>query len=125
MDSSGERVVLVFIQLDRHTNNIRVSTKTGRQESTYITLFLTRHKYAINDENNDELHTWTPWLTHSVYLLLMTSQLMADEVTSASPDASIDAPPQKVISNSLNIDWFIFILVISDKVQYNIIASNA
>ena len=62
-------------------NNTRVSTETVRHESTYIILFLTRHNESINDDKHDELYTSSPCLTHSVFVLLMTSQSIVDDVT--------------------------------------------
>ena len=62
-------------------NNTRVSAETVRHESTYIILFLTRHNESTNDNINDDLYTSSPCLTRSVSVLLMTSQLIADDVT--------------------------------------------
>ena len=45
-----------------------------RHESTYIILFLTWYNECTNDGKNDDLHTSSPCLTHSVYVRLMTSQ---------------------------------------------------
>ena len=60
-----------------------------RHKSTYNILFLTRYKESINDVENDGLHTSIPSLTRSVYVLLMTSQAIADDVTNALHDATI------------------------------------
>ena len=65
---------------DKHRNNTRVSAQTVCHKTTYIILFLTRHNKPINDDKNDNLHTPSPWLTCSVYVLLMTSQSSADDV---------------------------------------------
>ena len=54
---------------------------TVRHKSTYIILFLTQHNESINDAKNEDLHTSSPCLTHSLYVLLMTSQSIDDEVT--------------------------------------------
>ena len=66
---------------NKHQNNTRVSAETVRHESTYIILFLTRHNESINDDRNDDVYTSSPCLTHSVFVLLMTSQSIADDVT--------------------------------------------
>ena len=62
-------------------NNTRVSAETVRCENTYITLFLTWHNDSINDDKNDDLHTSSPCLTRSVFVLLVTSQSIVDDVT--------------------------------------------
>ena len=66
---------------NKHQNNTGVSAETVHQESIYIILFLTWHNNDKNDNKNDEFHTSTPCLTHGVYILLMTSQSIADDVT--------------------------------------------
>ena len=66
---------------NEYQNNIRASAETVRHESTYIILFLTRHNESINDYKTDELYTSSPCLTRSVFVLLMTSQPIADDVT--------------------------------------------
>ena len=38
----------------------------------------------MSDDKNDILHKVSPWLTWSVYVLLMTAQSSADEVTMTS-----------------------------------------
>ena len=50
-------------------------------ESTYIILFLARHNEFINDDKNDNLYTSSPCLARSVFVLLVTSQSIADDVT--------------------------------------------
>ena len=50
-------------------------------ESTYIILFLTRYNVSINDDKNNNLYTSSPCLTCLVFILLMTSQSIADDVT--------------------------------------------
>ena len=67
----------------KHQNNTRVSAETVRRESTYIISFLTWHKESIKDDKNDDLYTSSPCLMHSVFILLMTSQTIADDVTMA------------------------------------------
>ena len=66
---------------NKYQNNTRVSAETVRHESTYIILFLTRHNESINDYKNEELYTSSPCLIRSVFVLLMTSQSTADDVT--------------------------------------------
>ena len=66
---------------NKHQNNTRMTEKIVRRESTEIISFLAWHNEAINDEKIDDLHPSTPCLTHSVYILLMTSQSIADDVT--------------------------------------------
>ena len=66
---------------NKHQNNTRVSTEAVRHESTYIILYLTRHKESINDDKHDDLYTSFPCLTCSVFVLLMTSQSIGDDVT--------------------------------------------
>ena len=61
----------------KHQNNSPVSAETVRHKSIYIILFLTRHNESINDNKNG---TSSPCLTHSVFVLLMTSQSIADDV---------------------------------------------
>ena len=70
-----------FGVLNKYQNNTGVSAETVRHESTYIILFLTRHDESINDYKNDKLYTSFPCLTRSVFVLLMTSQSIADDVT--------------------------------------------
>ena len=87
---------------NKYQNNTRVSAETVRHESTYIILFLTRHKVSINDDKTT-IVTHRPhaslagfsfcWWRHN--RLLMTSQW---------PD-SCDAITWTVISNSLDIDF--------------------
>ena len=66
---------------NKHKNNTRVSAETVCHESTYIILFLTRHNESINDDKNDDIYTSSLCLTHSVFVLLMTSQSIDDGVT--------------------------------------------
>ena len=65
---------------NKYKNNTRVSTETVRDESTYIILFLARPNVSIIDDKNDDLYTSSPCLTLSVFVLLMTSQSIADGV---------------------------------------------
>ena len=62
-------------------NNTRVSAETVCHESTYIILFLTWHNESINDNKSDDLYTLSPCLTRLDFVLLMTSQSIADDVT--------------------------------------------
>ena len=73
-----EKVILAFI---KHQSNTRVSSLQFVTGVTYIILFLAQHNDSINYDKNDDLHTSTPCLTRSVNILLMTSQLIADDVT--------------------------------------------
>ena len=66
---------------NKYQNNTRVSAETVCHESTYIILFLTRHNESINDDKNDDLYTSSLYLTCSFFVLLMTSQSIADDVT--------------------------------------------
>ena len=61
-------------------NNTRVGTETVRHESAYIILFLTWYNDSINDNKNDDLYPSSPCLTRSVFVRLMTSQSIADDV---------------------------------------------
>ena len=65
---------------NKHKNNSRASAETVRHKSTYIILFLTRNNESINDDKNDDLYTLSPCLTRSVFVLVMTSQSIADDV---------------------------------------------
>ena len=66
---------------NKHKNNTRMGAWTVRHEGAYIILFRTRHNESINYDKNDDLHTPSPCLTRSVYVLLMTSQSIVDDVT--------------------------------------------
>ena len=66
---------------NKHQNNTRVSIETVRHESTYIILFLTRPNESMRKDKNNDLYTSSPCLTCSVFILLMTSQSIADDVT--------------------------------------------
>ena len=66
---------------NKRQNNTRVSAQTVRHKSTYIILFLTRYNESINDAKNEDLHTSSPCLTRSLYVLLMASQSIGDDVT--------------------------------------------
>ena len=72
--------MLVF---NKHQNNTRVIAESVSHESTCISLFLTRQNESMNDDKTDDLYTSSPCLTHSVLVLLMTSQSIADDVTLA------------------------------------------
>ena len=86
--SAQERVILVYVPRNnsgyKHQNKPWVSAETIRHESTYIILFLTRHNESMNDDINDGDYTSSPCLTCWVFILLMTSQLIADDVTKTS-----------------------------------------
>ena len=62
-------------------NNTAVGAETVRHQSTHIILFLSPNDDSINDDKNDDLYTSSPCLTRSVFVLLMTSQSIADDVT--------------------------------------------
>ena len=85
--SAHERVILVFIselrsnEGNQNQNNTGVSAETVRHDSTYIILFLTRHNESVNDDKNDDHYVSPPCLIRSVFVLLMTSQSIADDVT--------------------------------------------
>ena len=66
---------------NKHQNNTRMSAETVRHESTCIILFLTQHNGDKNDDKNDDLHTSTPRFTRWIYIMLMTSQSIVDDVT--------------------------------------------
>ena len=68
-------------EANKHKNNTRVSALTVPHKSTYIILFLTRQNESINDAKYEDLHTSSPCLTRSLYVLLMTSQSIGDDVT--------------------------------------------
>ena len=85
--SAHERVILVYIpelrsnEGNKYQNYTWVSTETVRHENTYIILFLTWHTESINDDKNDDLYTSAPCLTGLVFILPMTSQSIANDVT--------------------------------------------
>ena len=88
-----KKTILVFI--NKHQNNTQVSAYTVFHDATYlVSLTFTQHNESINDNKNDDLHTLTPCLIRSVYVLLMTSQSIA-----------CDPSAWKVISNLLDIDF--------------------
>ena len=66
---------------NKHQNNTQVSAETVHHESTYNVLFLTWHNESINDNKNDNLYTSSPCLTCLVFVLLMTSQSIPDDIT--------------------------------------------
>ena len=66
---------------NKDQNSIRVSAETVRHESTYIILFLTQNNESINDDTNDNLYPSSPCLTRSIFVVLMTLQSIADDVT--------------------------------------------
>ena len=87
---------------NKYQNNTPVSAETVRHESTYINLFLTRYNESINDAKNDDLYTSSQCLTRSVFVLLMTSQSIADDVKMTD---NCDAIKWIVIFKSLDIDF--------------------
>ena len=87
---------------NKHQYNIRVSAETVRHESAYIILFLTRHNESINDDKNDDLYTLSPCPTLLGFVLVMTSQSIADDVTMTK---QLWCVTWIVISNSLDIDF--------------------
>ena len=68
---------------NKHQNNTLMSGETVRYENTYIIFFLTQHNKSTNDNENDYLYTSSPRLTCSVFVLLMMSQPIVDDVTMA------------------------------------------
>ena len=58
-----------------------IFAETVHHETTYIILFLTWHSESTNDDKNDILNTSFSCLTHYIFLLLMTSQLITDDFT--------------------------------------------
>ena len=87
---SHKMVILVFIsgvqsnEGNKHQNNTWVSTEAVRHESTYIIFFLTQHNETITYDNKNYLCTSSPCLTRSLSVLLMMSQLIADDITMTS-----------------------------------------
>ena len=67
-------------EVNKHQNTTQVNAETVCHESTYIILFLTRNNESINDDENDDLNASSPCLTRYVFVLLMTSQSIADDV---------------------------------------------
>ena len=93
------------------------SCKAMREINTKITLewvhkqFIMRvvtsfhFLHMMNDDENDNLHTLTLWFTHSVYIQLMTSQSIANDVTKCFVQCNnCDMHMWKEISNSLDIN---------------------
>ena len=80
MDVLERRIVyaiprgLCYVHSNKYQNNTRVCVSTVRRECTYIILFLKRRNQSINNDKKGDLYT-------SVYILLMTSQSIADDVT--------------------------------------------
>ena len=66
---------------NKYHNTPQVSVETVRHESTYIILFLTGHNESINEDKKDNLYTSSPCLTRLVFVLLMMSQSIADDIT--------------------------------------------
>ena len=70
--------------INRYQNNTRVGAETVCHKSTCINLFLTWHNVSINDDKNNNFITSYSCLTRSIFILLMTSQSIADDVTLTS-----------------------------------------
>ena len=70
-----------FNSRNKHKNNTRKSADSSSREYMYIILFLVRQNESINEIKNEYLHTSTPCLTGSVYVQLVTSQSITDDVT--------------------------------------------
>ena len=85
---------------NKHHNNTWVSAETVCQESIYIIVFLTWHNESINDDKND--YTLSVWLTRLVFVLLMTSQSIANDITMAR---YCEVIMWIVISNSFDINF--------------------
>ena len=66
---------------NKHQNNSHECAETVHHKSTYVNLFFTRHNESINHDKNDDLYTSSPCLPCSVFILLMMSQSIADDVT--------------------------------------------
>ena len=66
---------------NKHQNNIQMSAETVHHESTHNILFLAWHNESINDNNNDDLYTSSPCLTCTVFIPLMTSHSIPDDIT--------------------------------------------
>ena len=64
-------------------NNTRVSAYTVRHKSKYIILFLTRDNESINDAKKTGSSRIIPCLARSLYVPLMTTQSIGDDVTMA------------------------------------------
>ena len=75
--------LLLLSSGNEQQNNDFVRTWSVCLDNTYIILFLTWLDESINAITNDDLYISTPCLTHLVYVLLMTSQSIADDITNA------------------------------------------
>ena len=82
--------------------NTWVSAETVRRENTYFILFLTVHNETITDDKNDDLYTSSPCLTRPVFVLPMTSQSIAEDVTMAR---QLNVITWIMISNLLDIGF--------------------
>ena len=71
IDSSGELFIRAREGRTRRDGNKHQSPWTVPHGSTCIISSLTRHNKSINDDENDDLQTSTPCLTHSIYVLLV------------------------------------------------------
>ena len=63
-----------------YQNNTQVNAEAVRHKSTYVILFLTWHNKSINDNKNADFYTWCKCLIRLVFILLMMSQFIADDV---------------------------------------------
>ena len=69
-------------EANKHRNNTRMSAWTARHDSTNILIFISYITQRIHKwRYNDNLHTSTPCVTCSIFILMMTSQSIADDVT--------------------------------------------
>ena len=66
---------------NKHENSTQVSAETVHRDSSYFILFLTWHNKSINDDKNDDIYTSSLCLTHAIFLLLMMSKSVADDIT--------------------------------------------
>ena len=89
----------LFLCLLIHKNNPRVSAETVRDESTYIILFLARHKVSINDDKTT-IFTHRPlvslprssfcWWRHNRLLMTWQQRNNCDVVTWIMLSDSLD-----------------------------------
>ena len=86
---------------NEHLNNTQLSAETVHHESTYITIFLSRHNESINDNKNDNIYTSSTCLTPLVFCLWRHNRLL---MTSQWADIC-DVNTWIMISNSLDINY--------------------
>ena len=70
---------------NKHQINARVSAETVRHERTYIILFVTRHNKSINVDKNEDLYASSMCHIYIVFIMVMTSQSIADDATMTWP----------------------------------------